>query len=299
MKLLITGGTGFIGSALCRVLEQRGHRLLVLSRHPERQAPRPGTTFLSWQTSPWQQMAEGCDGVINLAGEPLVAQRWSARQKAIIRDSRLKATRHLVEAMALWSRKPAVFVSASAIGYYGPRGDEALREADPSGDGFLPDLCRGWEAEASRAGQLGVRVAILRIGVVLAAGGGALAKMVPPFRWFLGGPLGQGGQWVSWIHREDLTGLIAWVLDRTDVTGPLNATAPQPVTMKELCRTLGVVLHRPSWAPVPAPLLRLLLGEMADVLLTGQRVLPAAALHAGYTFRFPELLPALNSSLAG
>jgi len=295
MRLLITGGTGFIGGALCRTLLQHGHELLILSRQADRQPPAPKVTWLSLRDSAWQQTAEGCDGVINLAGEPLVARRWSPAQKELIRQSRLQTTRQLVETIARWSRKPTVFVSASAIGYYGPCDDEELRETDDPGKGFLADLCRAWEAEAQRAGPLGPRVVILRIGVVLAPSGGALAKMLPPFRWFMGGPLGNGRQWVSWIHRDDILGLIEWVLTRSNVSGPVNATAPQPVRMREFCHALGAVLHRPSWVPAPAIILRLLLGEMADVLLTGQCVVPGAALRAGYTFRFPALLPALEA----
>jgi uncharacterized protein (TIGR01777 family) len=298
MRLLITGGTGFIGGALCQRLRTHGHQLVVLSRSAARQPPREGVTFLPWDSGEWPRAAEGCEGVVNLAGESIVAKRWTPQQKQRIRDSRVETTRRLVDALAALPRKPAVLISASAVGYYGARDDERLTEADPAGTGFLADTCRDWEAEAQRAQRLGVRVVRLRIGLVLAAGGGALSKMVPPFRAFLGGPLGSGRQWVSWIHREDVIGLIEWALQRSDAAGAVNATAPEPVTMGEFCRCLARVLRRPSWAPVPAVVLRALLGDMADVLLTGQRVVPAAALRAGYAFQFSDLLPALQASLA-
>jgi len=298
MKLLIAGGTGFIGGALCRALVQHGHELIVLSRQPERRASHGGITILPWETSAWQQKAVGCDGIINLAGESLAEKRWIPQQKRLIRDSRLEVTRRLVSAMAELPAKPAVLINASAVGYYGARGDEPLTEAEPPGHGFLAELCQAWEAEARRAEALGVRVVRLRIGLVLGPGGGALAKMVPPFRLFVGGPLGSGRQWVSWIHRDDVIGLIEWALKTPAVTGAVNATAPSPVTMRELCRSLGQALHRPSWAPVPAVVLRVLLGEMADLLLTGQRVLPAVANQLGYRFRYPELAGALAATLS-
>ena len=297
MRLLITGGTGFIGRALCQALTQHGHELVILSRRVDELPPFAGVSFLSWESSAWPRAAQGCDGVVNLAGESIVAKRWSAQQKAVIRDSRLSTTRRLIEAMANWSKRPAAFVSASAIGYYGPRGDEQLTEADEPGGGFLADVCRAWEAEALRAESLGVRVVRVRIGLVLGRGGGALAKMVPPFQWWVGGPLGTGRQWMSWIHLDDVVGLIEWALSTPLIQGAVNATAPTPVTMREFCRCLGEVLHRPSWAPVPAFILRSLLGEMAEMLLTGQRVTPHVALQRSYPFRHPTLLPALQACL--
>ena len=295
MKLLIAGGTGFIGTPLCHRLVQHGHELTVLSRTPQPRCAPVAVRFLSWDHPEWRRLIASVDGVINLAGESLAAKRWTPRQKALLRDSRLQTTRALVDAIAASDRKPAVLINASAIGYYGARNDEELGEADPTGRGFLAELCVAWEAEARRAEALGVRVVRLRIGVVLGRGGGALAKMVPPFRWFAGGPLGSGRQWVSWIHRDDVTGLIAWALARSDVSGPINATAPQPVRMREFSATLGRALKRPSWAPVPAAALRLLVGEFAEALVTGQRVLPQAALRGGYAFAFPTLASALEA----
>ena len=298
MKFLITGGTGFIGSPLCRTLIQHGHELILLSRHPAKHPPLARATFIAWDSPDWPQVAEGCDGVINLAGEPLAAKRWSPQQKALIRDSRLATTRRLVDALSGWPDKPSAFINASAIGYYGPRGDEQLTEADGPGEGFLADVCRAWEAEALRAESLGIRVVRLRIGLVLGCGGGALSKMVPPFRWYLGGPLGTGRQWVSWIHQDDVVGLIEWALVNPLIQGAVNATAPTPVTMREFCRCLGEALHRPSWVLVPSVALRFLLGEMADLLLTGQRVIPHVALQRNYPFAYPSLLQALQACVA-
>jgi uncharacterized protein (TIGR01777 family) len=298
MKLLVTGGTGFIGQALCPALARQGHSLIVLTRNSSRRPPASGITFSSWETGACQRAMETCDGVVNLAGDALVGKRWSGAQKRLIRESRLESTRRLVSTIAVLEKRPAVLISASAIGYYGSHGDEPLTEADPPGRGFLAQLCQDWEAEAQRAERLGMRVVRLRIGLVLGPGGGALAKLVPPFRCWLGGPLGSGRQWVSWIHQDDVVGLIGWALAQPQVQGAVNATAPEAATMRELCRTLGQVLRRPSWMLVPSAALRLLLGEMADVLLTGQRVLPQAALRHGFTFRHPRLQQALAACVA-
>lgn len=297
MKLFVTGGTGFIGAALCPALVSRGHELVIVTRSPASQPPLPKVTFLSWESDEWPRIMAEADGVVNMAGEPIAAKRWTARQKDRIRTSRIETTRRLVDTLARLPRRPSTLISASAIGFYGPRGDEELTEADPSGGGFLADTCRAWEAEAQRAERLGVRVVRLRIGLVLGPDGGALAKMVPPFRWFLGGPLGDGRQWISWIHRDDVVGLITWALEHRAIAGAVNATALQPVRMAVFCRMLGLALRRPSWAPAPAPVLRLLLGEMAELLLTGQRALPRAAQEAGYAFRFPEFERALRACL--
>ncbi|MBI4341755.1 MAG: TIGR01777 family protein [Candidatus Omnitrophica bacterium] len=291
MKLLVTGGTGFIGSTLCQTLAQHGHDLLVVSRSPH--PPQPNRRVISWDDVERQGMLGEMDGVVHLAGESIAGKPWTPKQKALIRDSRVQTTRRLVRTMAASVKKPAVLVSASAVGYYGPRGEEPLTESDPPGEGFLAQVCREWEGEAQQAEGLGIRVVRLRLGIVLAPAGGALAKMAPPFRAFVGGPLGSGRQWMSWIHREDVIGLIEWSLTHPDCAGAINATAPNPVTMREFCRALGQALRRPSWAPVPAPVLRLLLGEMAQMLLTGQRVIPQGARRAGYAFRYPDLADAL------
>ena len=280
MKLLVAGGTGFIGAPLCETLARRGHEVVLLRRADSPAAGLPGV-----------------QGVINLAGEPIAAKRWSPAQKCCIRESRLETTRRLISAIAASPVKPSVLVNASAVGYYGSRTDETLIESSAAGRGFLAETCQAWEAEAQRAEPLGVRVVRLRIGVVLGPGGGALAKMAPPFRLFLGGPLGSGRQWVSWVHRDDVIGLIEWALAHPQLSGAVNATAPNPVMMREFCVRLGRVLRRPSWAPVPAMILRLGLGEMAEMLLTGQRVMPDAARRAGYAFRFDDVEQALQACL--
>jgi len=295
MKLLIAGGTGFIGAPVCRALVEDGHEACVVTRYPDRQRPSAGVRFVSWQTSEWQRALEACGGIINLAGASIAEKRWTPHRKLLIRESRVETTRRLVSALAVAPEKPSVLINASAVGFYGSRGDAVLDEQASAGAGFLSELCRAWEAEALRAESFGVRVVRLRIGLVLGRGGGALAKMIPPFRLFAGGPLGSGRQWVSWIHRDDVVRLVRWSLTHPGVRGALNATAPHPITMGELCRTLGRVLHRPAWAPVPAVALRLLLGEMAEMLVTGQRVMPHAAVQQGYTFRYPELRMALEA----
>lgn len=297
MKLLMTGGTGLIGGPLSRFLLDRGHQLVIVTRAVQGRVPQPNLRFVSWEGSDWQRAIAEAEGVISLAGASIAQRRWDAAQKQAIRESRVQTTRRLVSTIAVIEQKPAVLISASAVGYYGARGAEPLTEADAAGGGFLADTCQAWEAEAQRAQALGVRVVLLRLGLVLAPGGGALSKMVPPFRWFVGGPLGSGRQWVSWVHRDDVLGLVEWTLTHPEMSGAVNATAPDPVTMREFCRALGRALHRPSWAPVPSGILRLLLGEMAELLLSGQRVLPAAAQRAGYTFRYPDVHRALAACL--
>ncbi len=297
MRILVTGGTGFIGSALCRALAAAGHQVEVVTRGGAQPSAQSAVRYLPWDGAEWRAALAAADAVVNLAGEPIAAKRWTAEQKARIRDSRVQTTRRLVEAMEGAGHRPAALISASAIGYYGDRGDSSVNEASPPGAGFLAETCLAWEAEARRAETLGVRVVRMRLGVVLAEGGGALAKMVPPFQWFLGGPLGSGRQWVSWVSRDDVISLIHWALAQEQVQGAINATAPEPVTMRGFCRELGRALHRPSWLPAPAPAVRLLLGEMAEMLLTGQHMLPSAALAKGYAFRFPRLPEALANAL--
>ncbi len=298
MRLLVAGGTGFIGKPLCRFLVQRGHEVLVVTRDTRGHIAKPGLRYLPWDTSEWQRAIADVHGIINLCGEPIAARPWSEEQKRRLQESRVQTTRRLIDAVkSLSSRKPSLLINASAIGYYGSRGDERLTEQAVSGPGFLAEICRSWEAEAKRAEALGMRVIRLRVGLVVAPGGGALAKMLPPFRAFVGGPVGNGRQWISWIHRDDVVGLIDWLLGRQEISGAVNATAPEPVTMKQFCRELGRALHRPSWMPVPAPILRLALGEMAELLLTGQRVIPQVALDGAYPFKFMELASAFQASL--
>ena len=302
MDIIVTGGTGFIGRALCTALSEEGHRVTILTRTSGGAAPLFGNTMLSveWNgrdTGPWEQALEGADAVINLAGAPIADARWTNARKQILTDSRVFTTRLLARALSRRSSKPATFISASGIGYYGPSDDHLLDEGVARGTGFLADLCLAWEAEAMRAAEFGARVVILRTGMVLEADGGALAKMLLPFKLFAGGPIMPGTQWVSWIHRNDHIGLIQWALANNHVSGPLNAVAPEPVTMKTFCEVLGRVLHRPSWLPVPGFALNMLLGDLSTLMTTGQRVIPKKAMAEGYTFRYPTLESALRAVL--
>jgi hypothetical protein len=295
---VIAGGTGLIGSALSLQLLEKGHSLTILTRSTVARAPTANKKYQSWSPplpGAWEETIDGADAVINLAGEPIAAKRWSEKQKEKIRSSRIETTRALVSAIAKAGQKPRLLLNASAVGYYGPRGDEPVTEEAGPGDDFLSRVSIAWEEEAKKAQEHGLRVIRLRTGIVLAREGGALSKMVPPFKFFAGGPLGNGKQWLSWIHIEDEARLILFLLEHPQAQGAVNATAPNPATMREFCKTLGRVLNRPSWAPVPAFVLRLVLGEMADMLLTGQRVLPDAARKLGYSFRYPTLFEALQA----
>ena len=291
MRVLVTGGTGFIGAALCHALTGAGHAVTVVTRDPAHIA----AAAIGWERV--RGAVRENDALVNLAGEPLGSRRWSVRQKEFIRQSRVLATRTLVDAIAAAEPRPRVLVNASAVGYYGPRDDEPLDESAGPGAGFLADVCRAWEQEALRAEDLGLRVVRLRLGVVLAADGGALARMLPPFRAFVGGPIGSGRQWMSWIHRDDVTGIVVDALANDGYHGPVNATAPQPVTNRDFAKLLGRTLARPAWLPTPAFALRLALGEMAELLLSGQRVLPGIAERLAYQWRYPELSGALRASV--
>ncbi|MCS6897457.1 MAG: TIGR01777 family oxidoreductase [Nitrospira sp.] len=299
MNVVVAGGTGFIGRALCASLVRDGHHVTVLTRRggtPRETQANP--TMVEWdglQKGSWEQCLDGAEAVINLAGASIAESRWTNVRKRQITDSRVLTTRLLVEAMSRRSPRPVVLINASGIGYYGASDDRILDESSPPGKGFLADLCLQWEAEAVRAGQFGVRVVLLRTGMVLEQDGGALPRMILPFKFFIGGPIMPGDQWVSWIHRQDHIGLIRWALETPHVSGPLNAVAPEPETMRRFCDTVGRVLGRPSWLPVPQTALRLVLGELGSLLTTGQRVRPAKALAGGYTFQFPVLEPALRS----
>ena len=297
MRLVIAGGTGFIGSALSARLSELGHSLTLLTRSSAPAGSRPNVKWLTWNPgSPgaWEAAVNGSNGVINLAGTA-IARRWTKRHKEAIASSRVQSTRALVQAIGKAGEKPKWLINASAIGYYGPHGNETLSEEAGAGSDFLSRVCVAWEREAGKAEDYGLRVVRLRTGIVLGKGGGALAKMALPFKLFLGGPLGDGNQPMSWIHLEDEIGLILFLLEHPEARGAINATAPNPTTMSEFCKTLGDVLNRPSWAPVPAFALRLVLGEMADMLLNGQRVLPTQALKLGYAFKYPTLREALLS----
>ncbi len=292
MRVLVTGGTGLVGKALCDALRAAGHAVTVVSREPGR-VPGPSVGWDGIRSA----VAES-DAIVNLAGASIASGRWTAARKAEIRASRIEATRALVRAIEEATTRPTVLINASAIGWYGPRGDEPLDESARPGDDFLARVCREWEAEAQRAEPLGVRVVRLRIGVVLAPNGGALARMLIPFRACLGGPIGGGGQWMSWVHRDDVVGLIREALGNDAYAGAVNATAPNPVTNRDFVRALGRALERPAVMPLPGFVLRLALGEMAAMLLQGQRVLPAVAERNGYAWRQPELAAALAACLA-
>jgi uncharacterized protein len=300
MRVTITGATGRIGRGLVAALQQRGDEVTVLSRSPDRAAATLGTEAVAWQPesdpAPAAALA-GRDGVIHLAGED-VAQRWTEDTKRRLLSSRELGTRNLVAGLTAADPRPAVLVSASAVGYYGPRGDERVTEETPPGDDFLARVCVVWEREAAAAEALAVRVARVRTGVVLDQGGGALERMLPFFRLGVGGPVAGGAQYLPWIHLDDLVGLYLAALDQPAWTGPVNGTAPEPVTNKEFSRALGRALHRPALAPVPGFAVRALYGEMADIVVHGQRAVPARPLELGYRFLHPELDEALRSALA-
>ncbi|MGH9698225.1 MAG: TIGR01777 family oxidoreductase [Candidatus Acidiferrales bacterium] len=297
MKILISGASGFAGTALSQALRAQRHAVSHLVR--------PGKTLgpgdVSWDpnsaTADVPAM-EGFDAVVNLNGAGVADGRWSERRKQILRNSRVATTRVLVDSLAHLRRKPRVFVSASAVGYYGNRGDAVLTESSGHGSDFLSLLGRAWEAEAMCAIPLGIRTVMLRIGVILSAEGGALPRMVRPFRIGLGGRLGSGEQWMSWIALDDVLEIIRMVMCGDEWSGPINVVAPNPVRNSDFTRVLADVLHKPAFFPVPAFALRLALGEMADaLLLTSQRVMPARLISGGYSFRFPEIEPALRAML--
>ena len=303
MHIVVTGGTGFIGQPLCASLGQEGHKVTLFTRRKEEAQRSCGSsvTVVEWngkETGGWGHFLEGADAVINLAGAPIADGRWTDARKRLLTESRVLTTRLLVAALSHCASKPRILISASGIGYYGASDDRVLDEGAARGQGFLADLCLAWEAEALRAAESGVRVVTLRTGMVLEQDGGALPKLLLPFRLFAGGPILPGTQWVSWIHRRDHIGLIQWLLATPSISGPVNAVAPEAVTMNRFCEVLGQVLHRPSWLPVPGFALQIALGELGTLMTTGQRVSPAKAISGGYVFHYPTLEPALRAILA-
>jgi uncharacterized protein (TIGR01777 family) len=316
MNIVVAGGTGFLGRPLAACLVQKGHDVIVLTRRPA--PPGGGVRYVTWnpdgtarskdspaapagseeQADGWTLALDGADAVINLAGDSIADGRWTAERKETLRQSRISSTRSLVAAIRLAAHKPSVFLNGSAVGYYGITADPALDESFPPGSDFLATLCVDWEAETHAASALGCRVVIIRAGVVLARDGGALRKLIPPFQFFVGGPIASGNQVMSWIHRDDWIALVVWALEQRNVSGVLNGTAPQPVTNREFSSALGRALHRPSWLPVPRLALRIALGEMADIALVGgQRVVPKRAQELGFTFQYPEVAAAMTAAV--
>lgn len=316
-RIVLAGATGFLGIPLARAWAAQGADLTVLTRQPastespfsssdrrhESAATRP-IRLITWipdgTVGPWASVLEDADAVVNLAGESLAARRWTAAQKARLEDSRILATRSLVNAIEDAHVPPRAFVSASGIGFYGPRGDEILTERAAPGDDFLARLCVAWEAEAQRAASARTRVVFARTSLVVAADGGALAPMLLPFRLGVGGPIGSGRQYWPWIHRDDWVAMIAWAAARDDMSGGMNVTSPNPVTNAEFARALGRALRRPAFFPLPAFMARLMLGEMADgLILSGQRAIPDKAMRGGFAFRYERLDAALAATFGG
>jgi uncharacterized protein (TIGR01777 family) len=305
MKVAITGATGFVGSRLVQRLHQEGHKVLVLTRNTAfAQKVFPAKAFANVEivvyqpaaSGSWQDAIVDCDGVVNLAGEPIAEERWTPEHKQKILNSRKLGTEKIVEAIAKANPQPKVLVNASAIGFYGTSETATFDETSPSGNDFLAEVCQAWEAEANKVTDAGVRLVILRLGIVLGMGG-ALGKMITPFKLFAGGPIGSGQQWFSWIHLDDLVNLIVQALTNPEIEGVYNATAPNPVRMTDVSQTMGQVMNRPSWLPVPAFALEALLGDGATVVLEGQEVLPKRTMAAGFEYQYPNLRSALTQIL--
>jgi uncharacterized protein len=306
MKVAITGATGFVGNRLVDRLQSEGHQVLVLTRNAESAkrifpaAQFPNIEIVAYTpltSGEWQQSIAGCDAVVNLAGAPIAESRWTAERKQEILESRKLGTQKIVEAIAQANPKPSVLINSSAIGYYGTSETATFEESAQPGSDFLAQVCQDWETEAEKVKAAVVRLVILRTGIVLGMGG-AIAKMLLPFRMFAGGPIGSGRQWFSWIHREDMVSLILFALTHSEMEGTYNATAPHPVRMAELCQALGQVMNRPSWLPVPDFALEVLLGDGAQVVLQGQQVLPKRTEASGFKFAYPTVKPALEEVLS-
>lgn len=294
IDVLVTGVSGFVGSHLARALVELGHSVVGLARRGSASLPEhPQFRFVAADTArpgPWQRHAEEADTIVNLSGRSIFG-RWSAAAKAEIRDSRILTTRNVVDAVP--AGRPVRLISASGAGYFGSRGDDLLTEDEPAGEGFLAALSVDWEAEALRGAAKGLSAAVARLGVVLSADGGALAQMVPAFRRFVGGPVGDGQQWFPWIHMQDLVSALVFLAERPELTGAFNLSAPEPVRNRDLAAALGRALNRPAVVPAPAFLLRTALGEFASVLLGSHRMVPHRLVHSGFTFRYPEIGAAL------
>jgi uncharacterized protein len=301
MKIAIAGATGFVGSRLVEQLQAEGERVVILTRNPQQASSRfPQAEIVGYnplKSGEWQTAIDGCDAIINLAGEPIAEKRWTPAQKRVMLESRQIGTEKIVEAIDKANVKPPVLINASAIGYYGTSETSKFDEKSPAGTDFLAEVCTKWETAAQAASAKGTRVVILRLGIVLGENGGALGKMLAPFSAFVGGPIGSGRQWFSWIHRDDVVKLIIAALKDAQMQGIYNATAPNPVTMAGFANTLGTVMNRPSWLPVPNFALEALLGEGAIVVLQGQQVIPTQTLAQGFEFEYPNLTAALVAIL--
>jgi uncharacterized protein (TIGR01777 family) len=306
VRVIVSGGTGFVGRALGHALVARGDQVVVLTRGKARDLSHRCSgcgvggkvEFVTWtplEAGPWMDVVDGADAVVHLAGEPVVDARWTPERKAVLRASRIDSTRLLADAIAKAKQRPEVFVTASGVGHYGVKtGDRVVTEDDPPGDDFLAELTRDWEGAAAAAQDAGVRVCHPRIGLVLGRTSGLFHRLVPLFRAFVGGPLGDGRQYMPWVHLRDTVRALELFLDRRDLTGPYNVVAPEPVTMDELARDFGRALHRPALLRVPAFAVRAALGsEVAEVLLTGQRAQPKRLMDTGFAFVFPDLPSAL------
>jgi uncharacterized protein (TIGR01777 family) len=302
MRVFITGGTGLVGTRLVARLRERSDTPVVLSRNRAAAQAKLGANVEVIEgdptsRGPWEHAIETCSAVVNLAGENIFARRWNDEFKAKIRDSRVEGTKNVVAAIAQAEKKPGVLVNASAVGYYGPHGDDELTEDSPPGNDFLAAACVEWEAAARAVEATRVRLVIARIGVVMSAEEGALAKMLTPFKLGVGGPVGNGRQWMAWVHLDDVVGIILHAIDHADVSGVINVMAPEPVTNREFSKSLGRALGRPAIFPVPVLMLRLRFGQVAEVIASGQRVLPKRALELGYQFQHSTIDGALADLL--
>ena len=297
MKILMTGGTGFIGKKLCCFLLGKNHQLTVLSRNPEKVPSLCGESVTAIRSIELLTASDAFDAIINLAGEGIADARWSKTRKQQLLDSRINTTKQLIAYIEKADHKPEVLISGSAVGYYGNSGSKRLNEESPSHEDFSHQLCARWESAALEAEKSGVRVCIVRTGLVIGDDGGFIKRMLLPFKLGLGGPIGNGKQWMSWIHRTDFIAIIDKLLESVTLQGVFNATAPEPVTNVEFSKTLGQVLNRPAFIPIPAMVLNILLGEMSELLLGGQRVIPVRIEQAGFEFKFKTLSKALGDVL--
>jgi len=298
MRILITGASGLIGKALQKSFSEKGYEMILASRREPKD-----TSHIQWDADTGfkeddLKRLEGLDAVIHLAGENIAGLRWTEEKKKAIRDSRVFGTRSMIETFDILKEKPKVFISGSAIGFYGDRGDEEVTESSAAGKTFLADVCKEWEAESRRAEDLGIRTVLLRTGIVLSKDGGALATMLTPFKLGVGGVIGDGKQWMSWISLDDVVGIINYVLENDNVRGAVNLAAPGPVTNEEFTKTLGSVLYRPTFLPLPEFVVHMVFGEMGDaLLLDSTRVIPKRMKDAGYEFKYPELKAALERAV--